>query len=210
MLPRNGIIAIIVVYVLFVCATAFAQDGPADGSAAPMQEGADATPWVDTRDDAVANNPQASERVEGEATTTSGPVIGLADLHLHQWAHFMNGGQWMFGDASGVAHEHLTECGWHTGDEMNFEGHVTPRQRHGQGIGHRRAGRTVTRAPSVTTTCLNSIRQPVSAGTSRCPTGWVGRRRIPSLINRCGRVGCGSPTMACHFCILCTGTHRAS
>jgi len=146
MFARNGIIAMIIVYVLFVCATVFAQDGPADGSAAPMQEGANATRRVDTLDDAVANDPQASERVEGEAPTTSRPVIGLADLHLHQWAHFMNGGQWMFGDASGVAHEHLTECGWHTGDELNYEGRVRPRQRHGQGIGHRRAGRTLTRA----------------------------------------------------------------
>jgi len=145
MLPKNSTGFIVACLLLLFCAKGWAQEATADGSAFPHTDRVDETPPVDTDEDAVANGAQTSEEAEVGPATARGPVVGLADLHLHQWAHFMNAGQWMFGDTSGVAHENLTECGWHTGDSTNFEGRVRPRQRHGQGIGRRRAGRTITR-----------------------------------------------------------------
>lgn len=57
--------------------------------------------------------------------TLPSPVVGLADLHLHQWAELSYAGRWYFGDAAGPAPMALSECG-DISDRPK-----PPKQRHG-------------------------------------------------------------------------------
>lgn len=164
MTVRSHVIAIIVAVAMLCGFSAAAQENPQQiESDTHVEDTPAGEPAV-----APVEDPQIVQPLAAVPPAASNqPVVGLADLHLHQWAHFMNAGQWMFGESSGVAHEELTECGWHTGNSRGFEGRTRPRQRHGQGIGRNRAGRSITRVVFGAERADDIVEQHPPAGISR-------------------------------------------
>lgn len=65
---------------------------------------------VDEVADEVAEEPLVLDLDEAEDAETV-PVLGLADLHLHQWAELAYASRWYHGDGAGPHTTSLSECG---------------------------------------------------------------------------------------------------